>query len=435
MKNEDAGMNEIISFIRRSGFMLNLIVILSWFFRLLFFSIVAAGTAVFMLRLAGFEKIGMIHWMIPVIAGGTAGLIVGWNRRLDAAKTSRWLDDYFKDGDAFSAALFCMERKLSGIYDESVVDRASGIISENRKIVYPKKTLLFRFFSAFMSFVIFFLAIQFMNPVLFSGKTESRTKSINDNIARNDGGTNDFFRKDAESSDLAKKLFPDDMKMSELAEKALNSGDSKMLDELLKREKLKIADMIKNAKNGEEKEKLKKKQEKQNELAESLEKKENKITGENRDKMGGNKERENDDKKQENRENKDERQNVNGRNNGENDSKKNGDDTPQGDSSKSGTKKSDTGTGNGNNDKELETGKNKDELMLSQKKDSSEFEFLLPDKNTKVSLKDVIPDSKRSAESAVTRKGVPVEYEDFVKSYFISLMEEMKNAGQSKDKP
>ena len=72
---------------------------------------------------------------------------------------------------------------------------------------------------------------------------------------------------------------------------------------------------------------------------------------------------------------------------------------------------------------------------FDQCKDSPEFEFLMPDKKTKASLKDVIPDSRKSAESAITRKGVPVEYEDFVKSYFISLLDEMKkntNKGENK---
>ena len=41
----------------------------------------------------------------------------------------------------------------------------------------------------------------------------------------------------------------------------------------------------------------------------------------------------------------------------------------------------------------------------------------------------ILPDFSRAAESALARDGIPLEYDDFVKSYFLQLTKETKAGG------
>jgi hypothetical protein len=54
-------------------------------------------------------------------------------------------------------------------------------------------------------------------------------------------------------------------------------------------------------------------------------------------------------------------------------------------------------------------------------KDAPFFELVLPGQEASAPISGLVADSRRSAEAALSREGLPLEYEDFVRSYFLSL--------------
>ncbi len=61
------------------------------------------------------------------------------------------------------------------------------------------------------------------------------------------------------------------------------------------------------------------------------------------------------------------------------------------------------------------------EALIEQSANSAFFELILPDETLSSALKTVIGPAERSAEAAMSRTVLPLEYEDFVKSYFMAL--------------
>ena len=74
------------------------------------------------------------------------------------------------------------------------------------------------------------------------------------------------------------------------------------------------------------------------------------------------------------------------------------------------------------------------QLIISHPKQGGMLELVLPGKNVTVPLSEAIPDWRRAVEAALAREGVPGEYQDFVRSYFLELSQEtMGNGPESGD--
>jgi hypothetical protein len=54
------------------------------------------------------------------------------------------------------------------------------------------------------------------------------------------------------------------------------------------------------------------------------------------------------------------------------------------------------------------------------------FETILPESGARVPLSQVLPDRRRSAEAALDRTSTPLEFENAVRQYFLSLSQEAK---------
>ena len=52
------------------------------------------------------------------------------------------------------------------------------------------------------------------------------------------------------------------------------------------------------------------------------------------------------------------------------------------------------------------------------------MEYVLPGKGARVPLVQVVPDSRRAAEGALSRAYVPAEYADSIRWYFLALSQE-----------
>jgi hypothetical protein len=59
--------------------------------------------------------------------------------------------------------------------------------------------------------------------------------------------------------------------------------------------------------------------------------------------------------------------------------------------------------------------------VLDADKEGSFFELVLPGQSASKPVGELVPDSRRSAESAMAREDLPFEYQDFISSYFLSL--------------
>ncbi len=423
-------MNNIISFIKKSRLKLNTIIIFSWFLKIIFISGIISGFIIFILRFFKLYNMNIFNWAIFTLTGGLIGIIIGWSKRIDILSASKWLDDYLKNNDMLSSALICVKRKCDGIFDKLIIEKADKSLEKYSKINWPLKDIFKRLLIATITCLFCIYILEFWNPVYnrkqllnLNSNTKIDNNSNNDKEFQDD--KNWVFNQEQNSKDLSRLLFPENREFSELAEKALEKGDTEMLDELFQKEISKLDEMIKNAKTQTEKEEIKQKQEEQLEAMRKI-------------KSDGNRSRENEDQNNKGSSKEPNNENQEGKNQSENNNQQidqNEDDsneagfntTEEGDGTLSGAKQSDKGESNQKVRRDnFEDGNTNEKLLLTQKKDSLDFEFLLPEKESRVPLKDVIINSRRSAESAVIRKGVPVEYEDFVRSYFMSLLQEMK---------
>ena len=360
---------------------------------------------------------------------------IGWSKCINILSTSKWLDDYLKNNDILSSALFCIERKNKGIFDKLIIEKANKISKKNIKIKWPtkniKKPLLLCLISCFFCISL----LLFWNPTYKRGKNNNlslKTNIDNNNNQFIQNNKNEFFKKEQTPKELAKFLFPENQKLTELAENAIAKGDLETLNELFQKEISKLDELIKNTENQNEKNQIKNKQKEGKEIMKLIKKNEREEKNKNLQKGQSTTmlyEDEDDKNKpiDDNKNLNEKLDNEDSKNNIQN--KKTDYDTPKKENELlSGTKQSDTGENNQKVDRDeiKPLDKNK-KLLLTQKKDSPEFIFLLPDKNTYIPIKKMIINSQRSSESAVFRKGIPIEYEDFIRSYFISLLQEMKN--------
>lgn len=72
----------------------------------------------------------------------------------------------------------------------------------------------------------------------------------------------------------------------------------------------------------------------------------------------------------------------------------------------------------------------REETIISKNKDSQILEYVLPGKDARIPLAQIVPDAERTAEAAIHRQGIPFEYEDFIRNYFLLLTQESKEAAK-----
>lgn len=425
-------MNKIISFIKKSRLKLNTIIIFSWFLKIIFISGLISGFFIFIFSFFRLFNMNIFNWINLTFIGGFIGIIIGWSKRINILTTSKWLDDYLKNNDILTSAMICIQRKCNCIFDKLIIEKAGKTLERKRKIKWPLKEIFKHLLLAAVSSFIFIYILGFWKPVLNRKQfidLNLKTNLDNKNNEEEQDGKKWVFDKEQDLRDFSKLLFPENQMLSELAEKAITRGDTGMLNELFEKEISKLDEMIKNAKTQAEKDELLKKQEQQREAMQLIKNSENRnkenekqkeeslsMVSENENQKGENQSEDNNMDDQQKDQSEDDKNNEAGFNTSE-----------KGDGLLSGNEQSDKGVMNQKKNRDNIEDKNiKEKLLLTQKKDSLEFEFLLPEKDSRVPLKDVIINSRRSAESAVIRKGVPIEYEDFVRSYFMSLLQEMK---------
>src|SRR5690554_7564386 len=80
-------------------------------------------------------------WLLLPVLGILAGWWRGRQKRLDLAATAFWLDRSLRLQEIFSAALFCLERGCTGMFDREILARAEMAALRIKKPSWPLRPL------------------------------------------------------------------------------------------------------------------------------------------------------------------------------------------------------------------------------------------------------------------------------------------------------
>ena len=72
-------------------------------------------------------------------------------------------------------------------------------------------------------------------------------------------------------------------------------------------------------------------------------------------------------------------------------------------------------------DSKVQTGTSDRQIALKEKKNPGIFEYILPGADSKLPTSQVLADSRRSAEAVISRTAPPLEFENTIRDYFLSL--------------
>ncbi len=422
----------IFQLLSKSRIKLNLILTAAKFLAWFAWTGVVTGAIYLMVYLAGWLQVEIGSWLLVSLGGGLTGLGIGWWRRLDNHATARWLDEHLKSREVLSAALVCLERGCSGSFDGLILDAAGSISDKPGQINWPVRYLLKQACFAAGVIILFAVGSLILTPVFQSGPDRAFLKG--DGVKKTAGKQSRQDERLVVQSPriLAKMFFPEDAKMAILAERALREGNLPFFQDLLNEAELNMERQLTEMAKPEEQRNLKKEVERRQELMKSLiaasEAENQTDNGFQGDKGAGSSQLATAE--------------TGARHKGKSFGQGRGlqndrslqNETEEEDNSlfnylPGGGAKG--GTGHNPNKGEWGTvtaRTGKEETIISRNKESQVLEYVLPGKNPRLPLTQVIPDSQRSAEAAVYREGIPYEYEEFLRNYFLLLSQETKGA-------
>ena len=426
-------LGSILQFLAKSRAKLNLVLIAAKFLTWLYWAAAVSGVTLLIGSWSGWLHNPIPIWALISLGGGLAGLSVGWRRRLDGPAVARWLDEHLASGEILSAALLCINRGYSGRFDERIIDAAAELVQRSAQIKWPVRFLLKQAYLAVGIMVLFSIGLIYLTPLSNNNPDFGPLKPVGAK-KRVAEGTRRSERPAVESPrTLAKLFFPEDVRMSMLAERALREGDLLLLQELLRDAELSLEGRKPEGDNPDEASRLKTEIKRRRQLMESLiaaseevnegAPPEDRPNGSSQPDPAG--------------------QGRGGQRSGKELARSGGPDLNQV------FNETETKTENENffdylpnGGPNAGTGHNQDKgnwgpvtartgreaRIISQNKDSRILEYILPGKNSPLPLTEVIPDSKRAAEAGIYREGIPYEYEAVIRNYFLLLSEETKAA-------
>jgi hypothetical protein len=376
--------------------------------------------------------VGVVNWLMLSLCGGLIGMAIGRRQRLDNHAAAGWLDEHFQNDQLLSAALVCSNRDCSGCFDHRILKSAEIFIAKSYRIKWPVKYLLKRTAMAVMLVSCVTLGLNYW-PQFSSNSKGSFLNSPGVKEAVEKLSPQDDRQLVVESPRaLSKMLFPEDERMAMLAERAFREGNLAVLQSLLRDAELNMERLMAIAANPDEQRRLKneieqRKQLMDNLIAQSQQGKQNFPQPKNGE----------GDMLSENEGNEREKEQTR-----KDSSLAQGDIPDQGDRNQMKETAQDHSNalpaggnkaGSGHNPQQGKWGKvaartGREETIISQNKDSQTLEYVLPGKDARMPLSQVVPDAERSAEAAIHRQGIPFEYEDFIRNYFLLLAKESKEA-------
>jgi hypothetical protein len=178
----------------------------------------------------------LLLWLLLPVLGILAGWWRGRQKRLDLAATAFWLDRSLQLQEIFSAALFCLERGCTGLFDREILSRAGAVALRIEKPPWPLRSLYRRTLLAVTAVFFLFLIPATLDLAFFRRAPSSSRLPHPPEVMEEEGG---FLFRDKEGQvilpeELAGFLFTHDQELAERAVDALRAGDMKALAGLLR---------------------------------------------------------------------------------------------------------------------------------------------------------------------------------------------------------
>jgi hypothetical protein len=410
--------------------------------RALAWAIPSAGAAAAVgavLRFAGLDAAGLVAWAGLVAIGAAIGAARGMSARMSTADAARWLDERLGSEELLSASLVCLARGRSGRFDDEILAGAEGqaaLAAEIRPPIRPTARKAALALAAATASALALVLARPIDPFLSEGGAAGR-RAAAPSEARAKASASESESREAASA-LAASLFPDDKRMATLAQRALREGRLDDFQDILRGAELELSSRIDRTVSELEKKKLTRERDRVRDAMNSMiasASAEDRDAGRDGSPGGGSGQ---DSEGAGDRGDEGSGGSVapgpgegserggasaeqgEGGSGGEEGAAGSGGESGGEDGGKGGQGWG-TGSGSPRSWGEIEPKAGGDSASLDLTDDASFFELVLPGDDASAPLASVIPGSRRAAESAMSREGVPLEYRDFVRSYFMAL--------------
>lgn len=401
-------------------------------------------------------------WFLPTAPGGTSPALLGAaailillclaagvpalrRRRLDRAAAARWLDQRLGSRDLLAAGLDCLEAGADPIFAQRIAARAARLARQagtQQPGFYPWKALAARAGIALAALTLAGGGAMAWNPeaaaLAETAAAAERSVSALDpsrqDASPENRATIPSSGPDQEATRLAAKLFPADRRLAALAREALRNQDNAALDYLLAQNNLTRDDLDRLADASPEDARPSPPASQDSDPSGG----QSGQDGGGRDKSGqpgdsgqsgqapgrsGNQPGQPGNQGQQPQGGAD---GPRGPRNPEGSAQGQGQ-GQQGDNannSATGGRKGGFGEANSSTAQRDTAGRLGPDLLVKQPDPAKPFEIVLPEQGTSRPLAAAVPDARRSAESALSRRSAPLSYEQYVMSYFTALSQE-----------
>jgi hypothetical protein len=377
-------------------------------------------------------------WGTFSLAGGLAGALASGRSFLDEAGAARWLDERLEDKELLAAAIFGLRRGESGRFDAELIARAEAVLPRAAGAKIPRRPLARQGAKALAAlalgaYLVFLSGAAVIprggaiaRPRAEAAAVSDAAKALN---ALEDGGK--------AASDFARAIFPEDKRMAKLAERALREGRIDDLRGILKSAGLELDAKLAGSPSESERKKLAQDGERIGEAANALALASQALAAREGGSAGsagrdgrrggyapgmggrsypgaggaGGRTPSPTDKSP---------NALGGTGAGGTEGAGSSDDSGEGLAGKGG-KGYGTGSGSAGDWGRIEPLAGKGSMEIAARKDGGFFELVLPDGRPSRPLSELVPGSLKSAEAAMSREDLPLEYEDFVRSYYLQL--------------
>lgn len=219
---------------------------------------IVSAVVIAALLLAGWSFAPLPPWAALTLSGSLWGAFRALRRRLDSVETARWLDAKYGNGELISAALFCAGRGKQGPFDSTVMERARAFI-DAAPTVRPARRIIAKqaafTLAALMILPLGLAVLPIPRPNPSASGDGRAVAPLADNSDKPAGDASGELDERSPDS-IARNLFPDERRLAAIAERMIREGRLDDLKDILNRAELDYRDRIKRANSALERSRL-----------------------------------------------------------------------------------------------------------------------------------------------------------------------------------
>jgi hypothetical protein len=389
------------------------------------------------LGLAGFPLMAALS-----LAGAAAGALSSRSSFLSEEGAARWLDSRLGDDELFASALACLHRGGEGRFDRELIERATNILPRAASIKAPRAPTAKRGGVALAAVAIGAYAILISGTIAPSQEAAARDRSSQaaaGPAAKAPTAASALEEGGRAAAEFAASLFPDDRRRATLAERALREGRIDDMRDLLKAAGLELDSKLANSISESERRKFATERDRLGKAASSLAAASKAASMRGPGSRGGTGNGEANDRGVDSRGSPGAHErspnaspdfaNAKSGNNGG--SSKDGvasggekgrsGDTASGGGADGVGSGAGSGSGSDGDWGPIKSSVGSGTISIAADKTPSYFELVLPGSDTTSPTSSFASTSRKSAEAAMSREALPLEYENFIRSYFMTL--------------